>query len=358
VLSGLNDENKPLKWPIPVTERKGNTIHKMAAYSLITELQSSANLQKSKILELALKYQLPSKYTSFVATASNDTASTDTLKPQKIILKKPPAPKLSPVPTSSMSYFSGQTRGAVMPNTEMSKKKSPAPRDYERAQKSSHRMKSAGSDSKQKSEEASAPRARKKMQNETFGISAPFSSKGRSSAMNYYCDEDALDTDSAMPSKYTPLSSNINFPMLLSLPSLSQAPSSALHSFPTSSAHRTPPPSAPPLSKDWKTAVVSSQLFDGGWDLAGINKILEYQANSAMSQHTHSDVKIWATALAIAILELKCADTKLNWEIVANKGRTWMSKILFGLEKKDKDEILQMVSDLIEQAKKVISTVI
>jgi hypothetical protein len=113
-------------------------------------------------------------------------------------------------------------------------------------------------------------------------------------------------------------------------------------------------PSLPPLIKDWKTAVVSSQLFDGCWDTAALSKVLESRANIALSQNPHSEVKIWATALAIAILELKCVDSKSTWEIVANKGRTFMSKILFGLEKKDSDEIIQMVSDLIEKAKKVI----
>jgi len=119
-----------------------------------------------------------------------------------------------------------------------------------------------------------------------------------------------------------------------------------------------PTPSLPPLIKDWKTSVVSSQLFDGCWDTTGISKVLENRASGALSKNPHSDVKIWSTALAIAILELKCVDSKSTWEIVANKGRTYMSKILFGLEKKDKDEILQMVSDLIEKAKIVISTLI
>jgi len=104
--------------------------------------------------------------------------------------------------------------------------------------------------------------------------------------------------------------------------------------------------------------VVSSQLFDGCWDTAALSKVLEGRVNIALSQNPHSDVKIWATALAIAILELKCVNSKSTWEIVANKGRTYMSKILFGLEKKDSDEIIQMVSDLIEKAKKVISDLI
>jgi len=86
ILSGINDEGNPLKWPIPVTERKDNTIHKMAAYSLITELQSSEANQKPKIIDLALK--LPNWPLNILplsrTTAANDTASIDSLKSQKI----------------------------------------------------------------------------------------------------------------------------------------------------------------------------------------------------------------------------------------------------------------------------------
>jgi len=137
-------------------------------------------------------------------------------------------------------------------------------------------------------------------------------------------------------------------------PTRASAPAPALSVPSTINTSAPARPSLPPLIKDWKTSVVSSQLFDGCWDTAALSKVLESRANIALSQNPHSDVKIWATALAIAILELKCVDSKSTWEIVANKGRTFMSKILFGLEKKDSDEIIQMVSDLIEKAKKVI----
>jgi hypothetical protein len=90
ILSGINDSHQPLKWAIPVTERKGNTIHKMAAYNLITELYENEGANKSQIIQLGLKYQLATKFTSFVATAVNEnTSAADTLKSQDIILQKP-----------------------------------------------------------------------------------------------------------------------------------------------------------------------------------------------------------------------------------------------------------------------------
>jgi len=61
------------------------------------------------------------------------------------------------------------------------------------------------------------------------------------------------------------------------------------------------------------------------------------------------DGKVWSTALGIACLELKCASSKSNWEMVATKGRTFMSKILLaqGIEKA---LIVKQVDDVIEKA--------
>jgi len=295
ILSGINDAGNPLKWPIPVTERKGNTIHKMAAYSLITELQSSDSLvsKKSQILQLALKYQLPSIYTSFVATTSNDTASSDTLKFHHITLIKPPPPVLQP----------------------------------------ERRLAWADSDD--------------------LGCGAPSSGVGMEDFFFIPPEDEGDDVffsnDVPEPEKdwdYEDEDIGLEFDLFDGGP---PAPLSIKKSSFTSPSH-------PPVFKDLKTAVVSTQYFDGCWDSAGISQILESKAHSALSQAGHSDAKIWATALAIAILELKCQDTKTTWEIVAQKGRTFILKILFGIEKKDKDEILQMVSDLIEKAKKVLST--
>jgi len=109
-----------------------------------------------------------------------------------------------------------------------------------------------------------------------------------------------------------------------------------------------------PVHKDWKTAIVSSQQFDGCWDDKAIQTILQAKANEAMSQNPQSDQKLWATALAIALLEGKCADSKASWEIVANKGRMAMSKIFYGKEKKGKDEIQEQVNQMIVKAKEIL----
>jgi len=110
-----------------------------------------------------------------------------------------------------------------------------------------------------------------------------------------------------------------------------------------------------PVHKDWKTAIVSSQQFDGCWDDKAIQTILQAKANEAMSQNPQSDQKLWATALAIALLEGKCTDSKTSWEIVANKGRMAMSKIFYGKEKKGKDEIQEQVNQMIVKAKEILS---
>jgi len=112
--------------------------------------------------------------------------------------------------------------------------------------------------------------------------------------------------------------------------------------------------------KDWKTLVITSQQFDGCWDEKALTNILgsSVYAN-VVAKNPCSDIKIWTSALALAILELKCMSEKTSWEVVANKAKAFMSKLLFKTEKnKDKDEILQMVLKFITQAKDILVKVI
>jgi hypothetical protein len=108
-------------------------------------------------------------------------------------------------------------------------------------------------------------------------------------------------------------------------------------------------------SDHWKKEVISSQQFDGCWDEQAIRKILSSKADSALTANPQTSLnhKLWSTALAIAILELICQDSKSSWEMVANKGRTFMSKTLFA-EKKDKDEIANLLTSLISKAQEVL----
>jgi len=106
--------------------------------------------------------------------------------------------------------------------------------------------------------------------------------------------------------------------------------------------------------KDWKTLVITSQQFDGCWDDKALTQILGPSLYAqVVAQKPCSEIKVWTSALALAILELKCMSEKTSWEVVANKGRAFMSKMLV-TEKKDKDEILQMVLKFITQAKEIL----
>jgi len=105
------------------------------------------------------------------------------------------------------------------------------------------------------------------------------------------------------------------------------------------------------IHKDWKTEVITAQQFDGCWDEQAIIKILGGEARKALEEKPYMDTTIWCSALALAILELKCMDSKTSWEVVSNKGRAFMAKKLVPLEKKDTDEIFKIIVSLINKAK-------
>jgi len=105
--------------------------------------------------------------------------------------------------------------------------------------------------------------------------------------------------------------------------------------------------------------VISSQQFDGCWDEKALSQILgSVFKDKAIQGEKVSEPKVWMTALALAILELKCMDSKTSWEVVANKGRAFMSKTLVSIEKMDKDETVQFVMKLITKAKEILSKLI
>jgi len=103
-----------------------------------------------------------------------------------------------------------------------------------------------------------------------------------------------------------------------------------------------------------KTQMVSSQQFDGCWDETAIRAILGNSTQAALDANTNSNPKLWLTALGIAILELKCQSLKSNWDIVANKAKTFMSKFLLTQEKMEKDKIAPFVNQLIDKAQEVL----
>jgi len=113
-------------------------------------------------------------------------------------------------------------------------------------------------------------------------------------------------------------------------------------------------------NRDWKTLVITTQGFDGCWDLAALKKIFELSdlIKNLIMQNPCGDETVWASAIALAILELKCMSAKASWEVVANKGKAFMSKKLFALEQKDADETLKRVQQLITKAKELMEKII
>jgi len=113
-----------------------------------------------------------------------------------------------------------------------------------------------------------------------------------------------------------------------------------------------PNQSLPTNSKDWKNVIILNQQFNGCWDEADIIKIVgKVRAKKLLRKNPCGSVAVWCNALVLALLELKCMEVKASWEVVANKGRTFMTKKLFELEKKNQEETFQLVMDLIAQAK-------
>jgi len=77
-------------------------------------------------------------------------------------------------------------------------------------------------------------------------------------------------------------------------------------------------------------------------------------SKAAFNANPNCNPKLWLTALAIAILEIKCAQEKSTWDIVASKGKTFMSKFLLTNEKMEKDKITLYVKQLIDKAQEVL----
>jgi len=103
-------------------------------------------------------------------------------------------------------------------------------------------------------------------------------------------------------------------------------------------------------SSEAKGLVVSLQKFDGSWELSDIVSLTKISQSKVETANPGVDAKIWATALGIAFLEVKCADSKSNWEMVATKARTFVSKMMLAQGNIDKALITKHVGDTIAKA--------
>lgn len=89
------------------------------------------------------------------------------------------------------------------------------------------------------------------------------------------------------------------------------------------------------VPQDTFSAIVSQQKASGAWQMnstvANLVKksVGDLEFLSPLGQQP-SDLHtvIWATAVVIAWLELKCADSKDEWELLANKAKAWLGKQL------------------------------
>jgi len=83
VILAVNQIGQPLLWKVPIKHQNGILIHKLAAYNAIQDLQENTenNIAKDKVTSLGVKYQLATKYTSFVVVEErDDQVVSDSLK--------------------------------------------------------------------------------------------------------------------------------------------------------------------------------------------------------------------------------------------------------------------------------------
>uniref|UniRef100_A0A6B2KZR2 VWFA domain-containing protein n=1 Tax=Arcella intermedia TaxID=1963864 RepID=A0A6B2KZR2_9EUKA len=128
-IKALDPMGQELDWSVPVEKGNGFLRNKLAAFEIIKQLEADNenNEQtdtKMKIIALAKKYQLVSKYTSFVAVDDQvDTATNTSLKTIKVEVVKP-------LCNDDFSEDETETRARGM-----IKKKKKAPKKYDKRKK-------------------------------------------------------------------------------------------------------------------------------------------------------------------------------------------------------------------------------
>jgi len=373
----------------------------MAAYFQINELYNTN--AKAEIINLGIKYQLATKYTSFVAVAENDSATNDALQKQQISLLTAPLPTLLPTTTTTttkkFSMHSVISAGAatrsgggggmrpVMAGPSSSTLSWET--TYDAGKYASPKSSStdgfrvtgdvAGPTSSHKAYKASDDDEKYTGTSSSFGfISSPQSSHPvysppdsssfggfqptqlSSPPPTFWSAQPVPSMASPPPQPFStpasppqPVSTPASPPQPVSTPASPPQPVSTPASpqqpvFPLASPQ-------PSLSSEFiKTKIVSSQQFDGCWDEPALQAILSHNTKAALDANPKCNEKIWLTVLAIALLESKCQSSKTAWEIVSNKAKTFMSKYLFTQEKMDKEKIAPFIEALISQAQEVL----
>jgi len=107
-ITATSPDGSPLNWKIPVKICKGDTIQKLAAYSIIRDLQEGRSKYhnidgttpdeetkkkiKDEIIHLGVKHQLASSHTSFIAIEERDNATENTLISERVVTAPAPVP--------------------------------------------------------------------------------------------------------------------------------------------------------------------------------------------------------------------------------------------------------------------------
>jgi len=91
-----------------------------------------------------------------------------------------------------------------------------------------------------------------------------------------------------------------------------------------------PVPSVVSSAIDTLQPLILSQAFDGSWELTEAFAKAVGISIAALGAELAVPEKAWATAVAIAFLQLRLRDRAEEWKLVAEKGRQWLEKHLVG----------------------------
>ncbi|XP_067661596.1 von Willebrand factor A domain-containing protein 5A-like [Haliotis asinina] len=92
--------------------------------------------------------------------------------------------------------------------------------------------------------------------------------------------------------------------------------------------------------------MVTVQENDGSWMLTEtLCRLINVQRYRLINMAVCTDLKIWATGLAICWLTLECPNERPVWEVVVNKARDWLDKQLG--EQEEVDKFLRDVQDAV-----------
>uniref|UniRef100_A0A6B2KYE4 VWFA domain-containing protein n=1 Tax=Arcella intermedia TaxID=1963864 RepID=A0A6B2KYE4_9EUKA len=291
-IKALDPMGQELDWSVPVEKGNGFLRNKLAAFEIIKQLEADNenNEQtdtKMKIIALAKKYQLVSKYTSFVAVDDQvDTATNTSLKTIKVEVVKP-------LCNDDFSEDETETRARGM-----IKKKKKAPKKYDKRKK------------EKKQEDISEGFQRSEPKQKMVELEK--SEKKEEVFERKEKEKERKNSSGAEERKVNLEGKNSN---------------------------------------EQKSTLVKAQKFDGCWDIETMCGFLSISLEEIKKHIPEVSEGLWATALAIAFLELYLSESANTWQMVAKKGRAYMIKLLIKEKSITPNVSTQECADLIEKAK-------